>query len=445
MTGNPKPYTAYRPSGIPWLGDVPAHWGAFRLKVNVFDVVNLTDHRNADERYIALEHVESWTGKISEPQSDISFESQVKRFEAGDVLFGKLRPYLAKVAQPGNNGVCVGEFLVLRPRNGNLLTGYLERLLGSKPIIDAIDATTFGAKMPRADWHTIGNMVQPYPPPDEQAAIVRYLDHADECISRYVSAKERLIALLEEQRNAVIHQAITRGLDDNAPLKPSDIPWLGDVPAHWDVRRVRTVTEMRVSNVDKHTKDDEIPVRLCNYVDVYKNDRITDTIPFMPATASADEIAQFGLKLHDVLITKDSETWLDIGVPALVEHTAADLVCGYHVAILRSSRSSLDGRYLFRVLQNTTISSQFHVAANGVTRYGLSHESIKSVLFPVPPLDEQVAIVAHLDRATAGMNAAIDRAHCQIELMQEYRTRLIADVVTGKLDVRNFNNRILSA
>ena len=123
--------------------------------------------------------------------------------------------------------------------------------------------------------------------------------------------------------------------------KPSGVPWLGDVPGHWEVRRLRTIADMRVSNVDKHTNDDELPVRLCNYVDVYYNDRITQAIPFMAATASPDEVERFRLQRGDVLITKDSETWDDIAVPALVVDAADDLLCGYHLAILRPKESLL--------------------------------------------------------------------------------------------------------
>ena len=105
--------------------------------------------------------------------------------------------------------------------------------------------------------------------------------------------------------------------------------------SYWATRRIRTVAEMRVSNVDKHTREGEMPVRLCNYVDVYKNDRITQQIPFMRATASEEEIDKFKLNRNDVVITKDSETWDDIGVPALVTEPADDLISGYHLAILR--------------------------------------------------------------------------------------------------------------
>ena len=219
-------------------------------------------------------------------------------------------------------------------------------------------------------------------------------------------------------------------------LKPSGVEWLGDVPAHWEVRRLQHVATMKVSNVDKHIKEGELPVRLSNYVDVYKNDRITKSVPFMRATATTDEIERFRLELGDVLITKDSEVWNDIGVPALVEYTARDLVCGYHLALLRPIRGVLNGAYLFRSLQSSTIAYQFHISANGVTRYGLSRGGIKSALLPIPPLTEQAAIVACLDKATADIDAAIDRARREIELLGEYRTRLIADVVTGKVDVR---------
>ena len=193
---------------------------------------------------------------------------------------------------------------------------------------------------------------------------------------------------------------------------------------------------MRVSNVDKHINDNELPIRLCNYVDVYRNDRITESVTFMRATATADEIDRFRLEQGDVLITKDSEVWNDIGVPALVEYTAADLVCGYHLALLRPLRGLLNGAYLCRALQTPAVTYQFHTGANGVTRYGLSHHAIKSALLPLPPVIEQIAIVRYLDKSIADIDTAISRARHQIEFVQEYRTRLIADVVTGKLDVR---------
>ncbi len=218
--------------------------------------------------------------------------------------------------------------------------------------------------------------------------------------------------------------------------KPSGVEWLGNVPAHWEVRRLRNIADVRFSNVDKHSKKHESAVRLCNYLDVYHNDRIRSNMDFMRATATDDEVKKFGLVTGDVLITKDSETWNDIGVPALVASTAPSLVCGYHLALIRPKAAATSGGFLNAALLSPNIAPQLHICANGVTRFGLSQNAIKSTWLPLPPLPEQHAIVVYLDKATASIDTAIERTRRQIELMEEYRTRLISDVVTGKLDVR---------
>ena len=215
--------------------------------------------------------------------------------------------------------------------------------------------------------------------------------------------------------------------------KPSGIEWLGDLPAHWEVRRLRTVAEMRVSNVDKHTREDELPVRLCNYVDVYKNDRITNAMSFMRATASQDEVERFRLERDDVLITKDSEAWDDIGVPALVSESADDLLSGYHLALLRPFDAIL-GADLARALQSKGVAYQFHVDANGVTRYGLTHASIQSVLLPLPPLAEQRAIVRYLDHVDDRIRRYIAAREKLIALLEEERQAVIHRAVTRGLD-----------
>ena len=215
--------------------------------------------------------------------------------------------------------------------------------------------------------------------------------------------------------------------------KPSGVPWLGDLPSHWDVRRLRTIAEMRVSNVDKHTREGEFPVRLCNYVDVYKNDHVTQAMPFMSATASQDEIERFRLKQGDVLITKDSETWDDIGVPALVKESDDDLICGYHLALLRPSREIM-GTYLARALQTSGVAYQFHVRANGVTRYGLTHEGIQSVRIPLPPLDEQPTIVRYLDHADRRIQRYVSAKRRLISLLEEEKQGIVNWAVTRGLD-----------
>ena len=331
---------------------------------------------------------------------------------------------------------------LLRPLGTCLNGGYLLRALQSRSIgcqfhVQANGVTRYG--LSHAAIQSVWLLLPPLP---EQAAISYFVDYVDRKIQRYIRAKQKLIALLEEQKQAIIHQAVTGQIDVRTgepypDYKDSDMGWLGQVPAHWEVRRLRTVSEVRVSNVDKHTKEGETRVRLCNYVDVYKNDRIQSDMAFMAATASADEIERFRLRTGDVLITKDSEVWNDIGVPAHVRAVEDDVVCGYHLALLRPDPKQLDGEFLFRTVQSQNVAYQFHVRANGVTRYGLSHDVIKSARLAVPPLAEQTAIVRNLDDATTYLDSAVDRARRQGDLLQEYRTRLVADVVTGKLDVRD--------
>lgn len=217
-------------------------------------------------------------------------------------------------------------------------------------------------------------------------------------------------------------------------MRDSGISWVGDVPEHWAVRRLRQVADMRVSNVDKLTRDDESPVRLCNYVDVYKHDRIGSQLPFMRATATPEEIERFRLQACDVLITKDSESWDDIGVPALVEQSADDLICGYHLALLRPFEGAITGSFLFRTIQSNVVARQFHIAANGVTRYGLTHSGIKSVWLPVPPVSDQDAIVRFLDVADRRISRYIQAKQKLIKLLEEQKHAIIHQAVTRGLD-----------
>ena len=244
---------------------------------------------------------------------------------------------------------------------------------------------------------------------------------------------------MRDRRGSAIVEFMTANLKPYPNMKDSGVEALGQVPAHWDVLRLRNVTEMRVSNVDKHSRQKEAQVSLCNYVDVYKNDRIRPGMPFMRATATADEIERFGLRSGDVLITKDSEVWNDIGVPALVEgteETSPRVVSGYHLALLRPYSERTHSGYLFRSLQSTAIASQLHVQANGVTRFGLTHNAIKAVRMPLPPLREQAAIVRFLDHADRHIQHYIRARQKLIALLAEQKQAIIHQVVTGQIDVR---------
>jgi type I restriction enzyme S subunit len=150
------------------------------------------------------------------------------------------------------------------------------------------------------------------------------------------------------------------------------------------VRRLKTIASVELSNVDKKSVEGETPVRLCNYVDVYYNERITGDIDFMVATAAPEQVRRFSLRAGDVLVTKDSESWMDIAVPAVVVSDLPHVLCGYHLALVRPALD-YDGRFLARAFSAIGPRDQFQIAANGITRFGLSGDAIRTGLFPAPP------------------------------------------------------------
>ncbi len=216
--------------------------------------------------------------------------------------------------------------------------------------------------------------------------------------------------------------------------KNSGTEWIGFLPAGWTVRKLKHIASIQFSSVDKHTLDGEDIVRLCNYVDVYKNDFIDEQLELMTASASRSEIAQFRLRKGDVLVTKDSEDWRDIAVPAFVDSDFNDVLCGYHLAQIRANDKLADGKFLFRAISARGINDQFRVLSNGITRFGLSKYGIDNGIFPLPPIDEQRTIAAFLDRETARIDGLVAKKQRQIALLQEKRVAVISHAVTKSLD-----------
>ena len=198
--------------------------------------------------------------------------------------------------------------------------------------------------------------------------------------------------------------------------------------------RLKYLAKVRSSNLDKKSKDNEIPVRLVNYTDVYYNDRITNDMEFMTATASVEELDSFRLRAGDVIITKDSETPDDIGVPAFVEQSADDMVCGYHLALIRPYSEIVYPRFLHYWAMSDNAKIQFSSVAFGLTRYGLRLGAIGSTTLHLPPLPEQRAIADYLDHQTALMDSLVAKKQRMIELLAERRQSLITHAVTKGLD-----------
>ncbi|MFD4420265.1 restriction endonuclease subunit S [Agromyces sp. NPDC058484] len=205
--------------------------------------------------------------------------------------------------------------------------------------------------------------------------------------------------------------------------------WLGVLPSGWAGARLLEVANAWTSNVDKHTVEGEPSVRLCNYVDVYKNDGIVDSLDFMAASATRDQIRKFRIRVGDTLITKDSETADDIGVPAYVEFEADDLICGYHLAIVRPDQRRIIPRFLYWALDSEPVARQWGVTAAGVTRVGIRSTDLNKVTIPLPPLDEQRAIADYLDLETAQIDALVAKQESLLTLLAERKRSVLSQVL----------------
>ena len=434
MTTTLKPYRTYKPSGVEWLGDVPEHWTTARLKSSINNIVEQTTERRGSDLYVALEHVESWTGRLRHAGPDVSFDSQVKYFRSGDILFGKLRPYLAKVTKPASDGVCVGEFLVLRPRHSNTTAPYMEQLLRSKPIIDAVNSSTFGAKMPRADWQFMGGMTVVHPPLPEQAAIVRFLDPAERRIRRYIRAKQKLITLLEEQKQAIIHQAVTGQIDVRTgqtypAYKTSGVEWLGDVPENWEKRRLKSISRIRYGlGQPPRELSDGLPLIRATNVD---HGRIVEKDLVYVDALDVPKSRDAFLSKKEIIVVRSGAYTAD---SAIIPEAYEGAVAGYDMIV---TVSGAQPEFIaIALLSNYVRDDQLIISSTRSAQPHINAEELGTAVLLLPPLDEQAAIVRYLDKATADIDIATDRARRQIDLLKEYHTRLIADVVTGKLDVR---------
>ena len=436
-------------SGFDMIGLIPSDWEIRRLKSWVdINEVSLAEDTDPAFEFLYIDIGSVGNGRLMSAPVNLEFRSSPSRARrivtSGDSLVSMVRTYLKAVWFATSSEqplVASTGFAVLSPRPGTD-PKFLSYVLMSQPFANWVTASSVGVAYPAIPETLLATCPVAVPPLAKQTTISKFLDYATEKIEALVDASVRRIALLNECMKSLVQNAVTGKFDVRSgkpyeTYRETDIRWLGSIPDHWNECRLRNVVEFRVSNVDKKSKDGEEMVRLCNYVDVYYNDRIHSDLNFMEATASEREIARFSLRSGDVLITKDSEIWNDIGVPALVESVPSDVICGYHLAILRPRHESISGDFLYEVLCSPILASQFYVKANGVTRYGLSHAAMKSLLIPVPSLREQAVISRYLRAKHRTTQELIKHTENTIDCLKEYRTRLISDVVTGKLDVQD--------
>jgi type I restriction enzyme S subunit len=408
----------------------PREWEALRLKSCVSNVVDQAGAADDSANVVALENVESWTGVI---RGRSSVDGAVKRFRRGDVLFGKLRPYLAKVALPDDDGACVGEFLVLRPNRGRVGAQFMAYLLRSKPFIDVVVGATSGAKMPRAEWDVIGSIRVRIPPRADQDSMVRFLDHADQRIRGAIRAKQKLIALLNEQKQAVIHRAVTRGLNPNVRLKPSGVEWLGDVPEHWEVWRIGRLG--RIGNGSTPSRGNQAywggEYAWLNSSNVNRG-RIDQADQFVTDLALQEcHLPRLGPGTVLVAITGQGRTR---GTAAILDMQAT---INQHIAYIAPRSDRVDSDYLRLSLIAAYPELRRMSDDSGSTKGALTCGDLSQFKVVLPPRDEQRRIIAAIEVSVEALEKTIAESVASIDLLNEYRVRLIADVVTGRLNVRD--------
>ncbi len=409
------------------LGPVPDHWASAPLRHCVELRNDRTRHESDLGPLIGLEHVESWTGRLLSRPEDVETEGQHSLFRRGDVLFGKLRPYLAKAHRAQQDGACSAELLVLRPRA--IDAGFLLYCLLSAPWVSLIDSSTFGSKMPRANWEFIGHQILPVPSMPEQRAIADFLDSETERIDALVAKKQRLIELLQEKRTALISHAVTKGLDPDAPMKDSGIEWFGRIPEHWPV--VRLGHFARVHNGSTPSREDT----------AYWLD---GTVPWLASTkVNEDRVTSPSELISETALRECSLTLMPagsviIGLVGQGRTRGMAALLGIEATINQNMaaiipRRRIMGRYLQYQLESMYI--PIRESGRGANQAALNCELVADLHLPSPPPAEQVAIARFLDERTEAIRALVDKTRRSIDLLGESRSALITAAVTGQIDV----------
>ncbi len=409
-----------------WLGNFPAHWQVLRIK-NIFSEIE-DRSTSGNEELLSVSHYTGITLKRDSLENEDDFISNAetlegyKRVAKGDLVINIMLAWNGSLGISPFDGITSPAYCVYRTKENNNpeYFGYLfaTNLLKTEFRKKSTGIIDSRLRLYSDKFFSIFSVV---PPVEEQNQIVEYIKTQSQKINHFIAKKQQFIALLKEQRQSVINEAVTKGGNN------------------WVTKRLKYISDLRFSNVDKHTIEGEEIVRLCNYVDVYKNDFITNDMELMKASATLAEIDKFSVLKNDIIITKDSETPEDIAVPTLVIEDLENVVCGYHLALIRADETQILSEYLFRVFQSKKINSHFRIGATGVTRVGLSLDDITGVSIPFPKsLSEQSQIINHIKTETTTIDTAIAKTLKEIELIKEYKEAMIAEAVMGKV---NYNKK----
>lgn len=378
--------------------------------------------------YLGLENIESWTGRIIESEPKTGQESDEDAglatvFRTGDVLFGKLRPYLAKACYATRDGVCSTELLVMRPTE-DIHPRFLLYSVLTPDFVGTVNASTFGAKMPRASWDSVGSLPIRFPQIEAQSLIANYLDRETARIDGLIAEKERMLALLEEKRAALISHVVTRGLDPNAPLRPSGQEWLGEIPAHWRVERAKNLFTVR----DERSDDGSEELLTVSHITGVTSRAEKDVYMF-----EADDKAGYKRCMPGDLAINTLWAWMGaMGISSLAGIVSPD----YHVYI---SKGQLLPEYVDLLCRSRPFVAEVSRWSKGVwsSRLRLYPENFFEMRLPVPPQAEELEIIQAVETDQRKASALRDSLQLSITLAKERRAALITAAVTGQIPLKD--------
>lgn len=424
-------YETYKDSGIEWLGKIPSEWQLNPLKRVLSLVSEKTLSSISNLSYVGMENIESWSGRFIPSHAEI--EGLANRFQKGDILFGKLRPYLAKVSLATDEGICSTEFLVYRTKTQS--SHYFRYLLGSKQFINLVDASTYGSKMPRASAEFIGVQKLPIPSPEEQTAIAHFLDRKTAQIDAAIAIKEKQIALLKERKQILIQQAVTQGLDPTVPMKDSGVEWIGEIPAHWIYTKIKHCIDILPGYAfksDDYSRN-ECDIKLLRGINVNPDQVKWDDVVYW----SKDKVCgleKYLLQSGDLIIGMD-RPWVSTGI-RVVQIQDSDLP-----ALLLQRVSRIRGQYgilteyVKQLLSTQLFLSYFEPMLTGISVPHISTDQIENFECPIPPINEQKKILVYINSESKKIDMVSSLQQQQIEKLREYKTTLINSAVTGKIRV----------
>ena len=424
-----KPYAEYKESGLPWLGRCPKNWSVRRTKILFQERVQKgfpNEPLLAATQTKGVVKKEDYETRTVTAQKDLHL---LKLVEVGDYVIS-LRSFQGGIEVAHCRGIISPAYTVLKPRK-TATSGYYSHFFKAKPFIDSLSLFVTGIREGQnIDYERLSRAELPMPSEGEQAAIVRFLDHANRKIDGFIRAKRKLIGLLNEQKQAIIHRAVTRGLHPDVPLKPSGIPWLGDIPQHWEVWPLKRIGWFKSGAgfpVTEQGKTDlEVPFLKVSDMTRPGNEVWIESCNNTVSRDDADRLGAFVFPAGSIIFPKVGGAMLTnkrrlLKRPSCIDNNVMGCVV---------RRGHLE--FVFLLLQQLDfgrLSKPGPVPAIG-------EGEVREIKVVFPPLDEQKAIVPAVEKEAAPLNTAIARTEREIALMQEYRTRLTADLVTGKLDVR---------